>query len=86
MRGVSLTWPTSLLGAGLQALRCVDEVVIGDDLEAPMGLDFQRHFLAIKPQVCLCNLQPWAPSVPWILDAPSSASQLHTSCVLLCMT
>lgn len=24
---------------------------MGDDLEAPLGLDFQHHFLDIKPQV-----------------------------------
>ncbi|KAF5838627.1 cytidyltransferase-related domain-containing protein [Dunaliella salina] len=35
----------------IAALRMVDEVVIGDDLEAPHGLDFRQHFLRIKPQL-----------------------------------
>jgi hypothetical protein len=53
----------------IKALRCVDEVVIGSDLEAPLGLDFQDHFLRLKPQVMITDLIGLTDVIVWSLSA-----------------
>ncbi|GFH11864.1 cytidyltransferase [Haematococcus lacustris] len=64
----------------LSALRPVDEVVIGDDLEAPHGLDFKKAFLSIRPQILAVTEDDKC--VP--AAAPSAACSMLLSRTLCC--